>query len=225
MNTKKWSAMAALALCLCAVQQHAVAGLAEGMAAMQKTDYGVALKELTPEAERGNAEAQFQLGTLYGQGLGVDQDAVAAFKWNQMAANAGNAGAQYQIATMYKKGEGVPQDNALATQWLRKSADGRYALALQDLGSAYQSGAGVKADKLLALALFNLSNFSDNLSPNKKISSSFVLAKDLTGTEVKRSWTIFCVLGNAKSLISALDAYVANPKGIPANACAANSAK
>jgi hypothetical protein len=36
----------ALVLCLCAVQPNAVAGLAEGMAALQKADYGVALKEL-----------------------------------------------------------------------------------------------------------------------------------------------------------------------------------
>ena len=261
MKTVKLGAIVALLLCLFVVDQEARAGLAEGVAALQKGDYVAALKELTPEAERGNAEAQLYLGDIYDNGKGVEQDAVAAFKWNQMAANqgnhkaeenlglsylkgrgvakdataamkwletaanGGNASAQYQIASMYNKGEGVAQNSALAMQWLRKSADGRNALALNELGSVYQSGTGVKADKLLALALYNLSNFSTTSSPNNKVPNSFVMVKDLTAMEVKDSWNVFCVLGNSKSLIGALDAYVANPKSIPANACASNQPK
>jgi hypothetical protein len=42
-----------------------VAGLNEGIAAIVKGDCAVALKELRPLAERGNAEAQYRLARMW----------------------------------------------------------------------------------------------------------------------------------------------------------------
>jgi len=261
MNTKKWSAMAALALCLCAVQQHALAGLAEGIAAYRQGNFDTALKELTPEAESGNAEAQIYLGRMYELGKGAAMDAAAAFKWYLTAANQGNltaeeilgmsyltgmgvdkdvpaalkwlqasasggrASAQYQLASMFGRGEGVPKNSVIALKWLRMSADQHYVPALVDLGLTYQNGLDVKADKVITYALYNLSVIYGPWPTDKSILNRGDLAKSMAKIDVKNGMNLFCALKNSKSLISTLDAYVANHKNVPANACAANSAK
>jgi TPR repeat protein len=46
-------------------------------------------------ADQGNAEAQYNLGLMYEQGRGVQQDDVKAVKWFQKAAYQGDAIAQY----------------------------------------------------------------------------------------------------------------------------------
>ena len=43
--------------------------------------YTRALRVWQPLAEQGNPIAQFNLGTLYRDGLGVPQDGVEAMKW------------------------------------------------------------------------------------------------------------------------------------------------
>jgi len=43
----------------------------EGMDAYERGDYDTALKELQPLAEQGHTEAQFNLGLMYYEGLGV----------------------------------------------------------------------------------------------------------------------------------------------------------
>jgi TPR repeat protein len=57
-----------------------------GLAALQKGDYAAALREWTPLAERGDAEAQFNLGHMYRKGQGVSQDYITAHMWANIAA-------------------------------------------------------------------------------------------------------------------------------------------
>ena len=95
------------------------AGFDEGMAAHKRGDYATALSEFRPLAERGVAEAQFNLGVMYDTGRGVPQDYAEALKWYRKAAGQGNAGAQYNLGIMYEKGRGVPQDYAKAVKWSR----------------------------------------------------------------------------------------------------------
>ena len=46
----------------------------KGFAAYQAGDYATALQEWTPLAEAGDASAQYNLGVIYGEGIGVPQD-------------------------------------------------------------------------------------------------------------------------------------------------------
>jgi TPR repeat protein len=57
-----------------------------GFAAAQKGDYAAALREWTPLAEQGDAEAQFNLGVMYFEGQGDLQDYVTAHMWANIAA-------------------------------------------------------------------------------------------------------------------------------------------
>lgn len=68
-------------------------------------------------AQKGNAEAQFQLGLMYHQGKGAPQDFAAAAEWYRKAAEQGIARAQNNLAVLYAQGQGVPQDLVEAHIW------------------------------------------------------------------------------------------------------------
>eukprot|EP00729_Bicosta_minor_P001971 gene1971-biopygen6029 len=102
---------------------------------------------------RHTSAAQNNLGNMYYNGKGVEQDHVEAAKWYRKSAEAGNADAQFNLGTMYDNGEGVEQDHVEAVKWLRKSAeaglagnaDGQY-----NLGCMYATGKGVEQDHVEA---------------------------------------------------------------------------
>ena len=58
----------------------------KGFAAYQSGDWATALREWTPLAEQGRADAQYNLGLIYDKGWGVPQDYKAAVKWYRLAA-------------------------------------------------------------------------------------------------------------------------------------------
>ena len=74
-------------------------------------------------AEGGEAHAQFRLGALYDNGLGVPQDDAEAVRWYRLAAEQGDARAQLSLGDLYYYGLGVPQDYAEAARWYRLAAE------------------------------------------------------------------------------------------------------
>ena len=63
----------------------------KGVTAAQSGDYATALRELTPLAKQGDADAQYNLGLMYRNGQGVPQDYKTAVKWYRLAAEQGDA--------------------------------------------------------------------------------------------------------------------------------------
>ena len=61
----------------------------------------VALKNAAPSADEGDAEAQFNLGWMYGNGLGVAKDEVEAYKWFLLSGVQGNGSAKRYIPLHY----------------------------------------------------------------------------------------------------------------------------
>ena len=96
--------------------------LDKGLAALNRGEYATALQELRPLAERGDAEAQLNLGNMYYKGLGVTQDYAEAMKWYSKAAEQGNAEAQLDVGVMFKEGQGVQQDFVSAHMWMSLAA-------------------------------------------------------------------------------------------------------
>ena len=73
----------------------------KGLAAYEKGDYATALKEWTPLAEQGDADAQSNLGFMYDNGEGVPQDYVRAHMWVNLGASngvTGGAGSRDRLA-------------------------------------------------------------------------------------------------------------------------------
>ncbi len=114
-----------------------------GLDAWKRGDYEAALKEWRPLAEQGDAEAQYLLGNMYLQGLGVVQDYGEAAQWYRKAAEQGFAKGQNNLGELYKLGQGVPQDNQEALRWYRRAAEQGNAAAQYNLGEMYALGRGV----------------------------------------------------------------------------------
>jgi uncharacterized protein len=97
-------------------------GLTRGTAAYSKGDYVRAVKELSPLARRGNAQAMALLGFMYEHGFGAPQFYDAAADLYARAAAQGNPFAQSMLGLMYDKGHGVAQNVVLAYKWLDLAA-------------------------------------------------------------------------------------------------------
>src|ERR1700722_10438757 len=82
---------------------------ATGLKAFRQSDYATALREWKVDADKGQTEAQYNLGMLYLKGLGVTRDPQKAFQLFSLAADAGQPDAQFQVGLMREKGVGVPQ--------------------------------------------------------------------------------------------------------------------
>jgi hypothetical protein len=83
-----------------------------------------ALAQLRAAAQSGDANAQFWLGVMYLEGLGVPQDYAQAISWYRKAAAQGHAHAQFNLGLMYDYGQGVPQDSIVAYALYNLSATG-----------------------------------------------------------------------------------------------------
>eukprot|EP00729_Bicosta_minor_P019656 gene19656-biopygen1572 len=94
--------------------------------------------------------AQYNLGSMYYRGKGVEQDHVEAAKWFRKAAEAGHAMAQFNLGNMYRNGRGVEQDHVEAAKWYRKAAEAGDADAQCNLGLMYRNGEGVEQDHVEA---------------------------------------------------------------------------
>jgi len=120
------------------------------------------LAEFLTRAKGGDSYAQWRLGFIYEQGLGVPVDYVESARWWRMAADQGHAGAQFSIGYCYARGEGVPRDLAEAVKWYHKSSAQGYASAHRFLGAAYAFGSGVAKDETEAYAHLALLDSSDS---------------------------------------------------------------
>lgn len=108
-------------------------------------------------AERGDTEAQTDLGIMYAKGDGVAKDPSEAVKWFRKAAEQGFARAQNNLGVMYEDGNGVPQDNVEAVKWFRAAAEQGFARAQNNLATKYLEGAGVPKDPVEAVQWFRKS--------------------------------------------------------------------
>jgi len=84
-------------------------------------------------ADQGHAEAQFEVGQMFAQGLGTAQQFEEAAAWYLLAAKQGHAKAQFHLGFLYSHGQGVEQDYAKAYQWYCISDQCGYALAKKNV--------------------------------------------------------------------------------------------
>jgi TPR repeat protein len=118
----------------------------QGRKAYSERRFGEAARWYRLAAEKGEAEAQFELAGMYRRGEGLLQSYGQAVKWYRSAANQGHARAQISLGIMYQQGEGVPPDDAQAMKWYQSAADQGNAQAQVNLGVMYQQGLGVPKD-------------------------------------------------------------------------------
>lgn len=118
-------------------------------------DYIKALNTFYILAKQDDAQAQYNVGLIYANGLGVQQDIVQAQSWYEKAAKQGNASAQYNLAQMYHV-EGTKNVHAYekAKYWYEKSVEAGIKEAYNNLGALFLEGKGVEKDEKIAFELF-----------------------------------------------------------------------
>jgi len=72
-----------------------------GEVAYKKKDYATAIKEWELLASKGNTSAQYSLGFMYREGLGVQKNNAEAIKWYSMVAAKGIAVAEFNVGYLY----------------------------------------------------------------------------------------------------------------------------
>jgi len=107
----------------------------------------LSLAQVRAAAEKGDVQAQYNLGEMYqnGEGMALNDDAQAVF-WYRKAAGQGDATARYYLGMMYYQGKGVAQDYTQAIFWWRKEAEQGDGAAQYALGNMYRDGKGVAQD-------------------------------------------------------------------------------
>lgn len=142
--------LGALAIAAALGAPAAAGPLEDASDAYREKAYAKAAELWRPLAEKGDAEAQHSLGTLYAEGKGVEQNDATAFLWFQRAANQGVAAAQYNVGASYATGAGIGKSDVDAARWFRRAADQGMAFAQLNLGLLYAAGNGVPQDDVEA---------------------------------------------------------------------------
>jgi len=128
-----------------------------GVSAIKQGDYPAAFKEWVKSAADGHVRAQYNLGVLYENGLGVEKNPVQAAKWYIVSAEGNYAPAQYNLAELYYYGLGVPHSKTSALKWYMKAALQLDELAMYAVGQMYADGYGVSQDLTTAYMWLYLS--------------------------------------------------------------------
>lgn len=103
-------------------------------------------EDLRSWAERGDADAQFELGLRMLTGEGMKKNEKEGVTWMQKAAEQKHLRAQFVMGSLNEDGVGMPKNEAKAFEWYRKSAENGFAAAQHEVAMAYDLGRGVKVD-------------------------------------------------------------------------------
>ena len=135
--------------------------------------------------EHGHADAQFRLGSMLANGIGVQQDVEEAVKWYRQAAEQGHVHAQIELAGLYRRGEGVPQNYTEAAVWYRRAADQGDSTAQSNLGLMYNHGRGVSQDYLEAVRWYRRAADQGDPAGQVKLGTMYTV-----GQGVRRDYSV-----------------------------------
>ncbi|PWG03691.1 SPOR domain-containing protein [Sphingosinicella humi] len=127
----------------------AAADVKAGVDAWNAGNFTAAVAEWRPLADKGDADAQFNMGQAYRFGKGVPKDLRITQSWYQKAAQQGHEKAQANLGILLfdtgKRAEAMP--------WIKKAADRGDPRALYVLGTAHFNGDLVAKDWPRAYAM------------------------------------------------------------------------
>ncbi|HWJ37672.1 MAG TPA: SPOR domain-containing protein [Sphingomicrobium sp.] len=116
-----------------------------GIDAWQRADYEGAVTIWRPLAEKGDADAQFNLGQAYRLGRGVPINLALAKGWFERAAASGHLDAETTLGLLlFQNG-----DQAAGLKWLKEAAEQGEPRAQLVYGTALYNGDGVTQDRML----------------------------------------------------------------------------
>lgn len=170
LGVKQCDATAVLLLDVAGKQGHALAlfKLAEHFFEVTENDF--CLKKgfdfCHRSAELGLTEAQFNLGVMFEDGLGTEQNFKKAATWYYRAATSGDERAMNNLGSLYWHGRGVSKDKRKAETLFALAAEENSSLAQVNLSLIQCEGNNGESPNLHALTLL-LTSYSEG-SPGVK---------------------------------------------------------
>lgn len=122
------------------------ADFSAGIEAFQSRNFKLAMTQLRPFAEQGNARAQSYLGSMYEGCRGVERNYGEAIRWYLMSGGQGDAFSQSRLGYLYANGLGAVRDEQRAAQWYAKAAEQGDSYSQAYLGSMFLGGRGLPQD-------------------------------------------------------------------------------
>ena len=114
-------------------------------------DYEEAISWFQEADELGSAVARMNIGLLYQNGFGVEQNFQEALYWYDKAAKLGNAAALTNIGLLNKEGKGLEINYNSALSYFKKAAELGNPAAYTNIGLLYEEGNGVEQNYQTAL--------------------------------------------------------------------------
>lgn len=126
------------------------ADFVDGLQAFNTGDFDKAFREWLPLALEGNPDAQFNIGYMYANGFGLDENLAEAANWYRRSAETGIPDAQYNLALLYSSGRGVERNLERSAHWFLAAALRGHPEARLNMGMLLSVGAGVEPDLIEA---------------------------------------------------------------------------
>ena len=134
---------------------HMLAQMAVGSYYYALNDCYEAIKWIGMAAEMGNAEALFNMGIFYLEGMGCDQDMEKCANYLHRAARRRHPEAQFAYADLLSNGWGIELDEKRAMKWYLDAAENGHVEAMYRLGEIYAEGRIVPEDLAAAAKWYN----------------------------------------------------------------------
>ena len=160
----------------------------KGIQALIEKDYDKALYYLSFYAVQGDDKAQYNLGIMYRDGVGVEINKQEALGWLILSADQNNMLAQYALGLAYLKGEGVTVNYKAALRQFKKAAYQGHPSSQVNIGNMFFRGQGVKKDYIKAHMWWNIAK-------EKGLQGAFenllMVENLMTETEINESIELF----------------------------------
>lgn len=147
-------------------------------------NYSKAAAWFQEAAVNGIANARYNLGVLYHQGLGVERDVNKAINWYRAAAALGHPEAQYNLGIAYVEGIGTQYNPRIAADYFQTAAQGGVMEAAYNLGLIHENGLLGDPDMNEAVFWYKLS--SDHNPEARVAFDQIVKAMTLKPADINR---------------------------------------
>lgn len=138
------------------------------LTSLQQTKNQATIDLLLGRAALGDSTAQFSLGQLYQDGIGINKNVQDAIKYYELASAQQDLRAEYNLGLLYLEGNGIPADYPKAESLLRDAAFKGNELAQFVIGrtneQGYRNSAGelvIKPDSEQAMVMYDLASAND----------------------------------------------------------------
>lgn len=164
----------------------------QGLDAYNSADYDTALAKWQSLADSGDANSQFGLGQMYGNGFGVMMDDDQAIKYYGLAVQQGHGQAQCNLAVMYQNGWGVTQNDAEAAKLYTLAAEQGVTEAQVAIGRMLSMDYSEAYDPVQAYKWFSIAMLMENIDAGVKrdaIAEKMTAEQIAEGDALVKTWS------------------------------------